>query len=64
MKLMMLAEKLPPSVRRKVERPEPAGISRRDRSDSRMVIIGMKNSATPMPSMNDAMATWKKSTSV
>ena len=61
-KVVMEAAKLPPRVRRKVDRPEPEAISLGLRSDSRMVSTGMKNSATPRPWKPRTRATCVKST--
>ncbi|MNH12187.1 hypothetical protein D3C71_2000400 [compost metagenome] len=58
------AAKLPPKVRRKVARPEPSAICCGGRSDSRMLKVGMKNSATPMPMNSCTSATCWKSTSL
>ncbi|MNC82256.1 hypothetical protein D3C75_1356940 [compost metagenome] len=50
------AAKLPAMVRRKVARPEPSAICSGDRSESRMLRIGMKKNATPRPMISCAIA--------
>ncbi|MNE85469.1 hypothetical protein D3C80_1824730 [compost metagenome] len=46
------AAKLPPRVRRKVARPAPSAIWFGGKSDIRMLRVGMKNNATPIPMNN------------
>ncbi|MNL34833.1 hypothetical protein D3C87_1568260 [compost metagenome] len=58
------AAKLPPKVRKNVASPEPSAIWFGGRSESRMVRVGMKNSATPIPMNNCTMAMCWKSTSL
>ncbi|MCY1440035.1 hypothetical protein D9M71_562920 [compost metagenome] len=58
------AAKLPPRVRRKVASPEPSAIWCGGRSESRMLKVGMKNSATPMPMNSCTRAICWKSTSL
>ncbi|MCY1444174.1 hypothetical protein D9M71_606300 [compost metagenome] len=43
------AAKLAPRVRRKVANPEPSAICWGGKSDSRMLKVGMKKNATPIP---------------
>ncbi|MNP85706.1 hypothetical protein D3C76_1855640 [compost metagenome] len=46
------AAKLAPRVRRNVASPEPSAICWGGKSESRMLRVGMKNNATPIPMNN------------
>ncbi|MCY1449633.1 hypothetical protein D9M71_663840 [compost metagenome] len=58
------AAKLPPRVRRNVARPAPSAIWLGGRSDIRMLRVGMKKNATPIPMNSCTMAMCWKSTSL